>query len=719
MPCPGKPSTYRVGAPVSDLLELHPSVAKVLYAPNNKGELVAAVIEATRAGHAIHAIGTNYSLSGAQMADVVIDTSGMTDPTRQYPWPLADTYPDFPGLQMHLCQPFLPGAAPLDERRLRDGGNDFLGRIAKRQDFAGRHFVWVEAGIKFRWLLEDLGRCGLALATMGAGGGQSLAGALSTATHGADFDVPPLVEWIRALHLVAPGGQEYWITPKSSIFADAGTLQGLPEWCRDTQIISNDEVFNAVRVGVGRFGVVYSMVLEVVPAYSLLEVNLEHRWSEIREQLQASRLDGGHPAGIFDNRLADLDGGWFAREVIKRTSLISDTPENYKYMGGPGVPNERPFNQRQYMSELGALGLNDIAGALRGGASMALKHINIVVALFQKDQCWVTRRWARPGALPAAGMGDPEQVPILAAVIANPTNPLGIVSAMKDELQHASDALDAIDAVLDGDIHDQIRRGERMSEFIDKDLPAIAQASADAGETSSEALFLIIYKLATDPILTKKSMPIVADRVSGIVGSDFKKLVRAGGASGGPGGNILDTHNYSLDHAQSGHSAEFFFDASGADYLRFVDDVVAIAHERAPIYGFVGIRFNPRSSALIAMQQFDMTASVEIQTARSRHEDVYAGFWDAVHATAANHRGIPHWGQELRRSAGQIASLYGHRLETWRRVLAGLANDYPRTFSTAFSRAHGLEPLGGKDIGADLFFWALEAGMPDPIRRPT
>jgi hypothetical protein len=36
--------------------------------------------------------------------------------------------------------------------------------------------------------------------------------------------------------------------------------------------------FDPIRVGVGRMGIIYSIILEVVPAYDLIEVNLEHFW---------------------------------------------------------------------------------------------------------------------------------------------------------------------------------------------------------------------------------------------------------------------------------------------------------------------------------------------------------------------------------------------------------------------------------------------------------
>jgi hypothetical protein len=44
-----------------------------------------------------------------------------------------------------------------------------------------------------------------------ASSGQTLAGAVSTATHGSDHRLPPLADWVQAIHLVAPGARQMWI----------------------------------------------------------------------------------------------------------------------------------------------------------------------------------------------------------------------------------------------------------------------------------------------------------------------------------------------------------------------------------------------------------------------------------------------------------------------------------------------------------------------------
>lgn len=111
---------------------------------------------------------------------------------------------------------------------------------------------------------------GLAMLTLGGANGQALAGAISTGTHGGDIDLPPLADAVMAMHLVAEDGRELWIErvsqPITDDFALGAVLAGS---CPDTEIVRNDDVFNALLVGLGRFGVIYSYVLRVRPAFYL------------------------------------------------------------------------------------------------------------------------------------------------------------------------------------------------------------------------------------------------------------------------------------------------------------------------------------------------------------------------------------------------------------------------------------------------------------------
>src|SRR5829696_4766574 len=243
MPCASASVPSDAGVDIHDYLEVHPFHAGRRYRPANKAELVRAVIESGAAS--LRAQGTQYSLSSAGDADNVVSTDQ---------------------LHFQLSQP-LGRARNVPAGRLR-GGADYLSQVAADPRVVGRAFVHVEAGVKVKNLYRDLHDCGLDLPTAGAGGGQSLAGALSTGTHGADIQTPVLGDWIRAVHLVTTGGQEVWVTSADSPFAHPGAM-GAPDLCGDARIIADDAVLDALRVGAGRFGIIYAYIIEVLPAYGL------------------------------------------------------------------------------------------------------------------------------------------------------------------------------------------------------------------------------------------------------------------------------------------------------------------------------------------------------------------------------------------------------------------------------------------------------------------
>jgi hypothetical protein len=95
--------------------------------------------------------------------------------------------------------------------------------------------------------------------TLGGHNGQSLAGAISTSTHGGDWNQPPFPDVVRAVHLVTEGGRELWIeaarNPVTKADSDSAALRAvLP--CKDIEIVRDDRIFDAVRFACGRFGVI-------------------------------------------------------------------------------------------------------------------------------------------------------------------------------------------------------------------------------------------------------------------------------------------------------------------------------------------------------------------------------------------------------------------------------------------------------------------------------
>src|SRR5439155_10104211 len=123
--------------------------------------------------------------------------------------------------------------------------------------------VKVQAGIRLSRLSEELYRHGLALENLGDIDVQTLAGALSTATHGTGVRLRNISAQVDAMDLV---------------LADGSVLE-----CTQA---SDPETLRAARVGLGALGVITTVTLRCVPAFTL------------------NRLD--HPVPL-DETLARLD----------------------------------------------------------------------------------------------------------------------------------------------------------------------------------------------------------------------------------------------------------------------------------------------------------------------------------------------------------------------------------------------------------------------------
>jgi hypothetical protein len=261
----------------------------MVYTPTTKQELVWAVRDIEQRALTVRAIGSDMALSHVGYSD---DATIKTE-----------------ALNRHVLQPC--GAAGIPAARLRNPGTP-LGALAScvAPDVLNRNplLVFIEGGMKIHELIPDLQLTNpmLALPAMGAGGRQGVVGSLATGTHGAEVDRQPLIDAIRAVHLVGPGGQEWWIERSNGWSVKEQLALVIPDWCPDTIVVNDDTLFYSALVGVGRLGVIYAIVLEVEPEYWLEEWRTPdgEPWAAVKSDLQAS-IDGGYdtvPTGIFYRR---------------------------------------------------------------------------------------------------------------------------------------------------------------------------------------------------------------------------------------------------------------------------------------------------------------------------------------------------------------------------------------------------------------------------------
>ncbi|HEY4826752.1 MAG TPA: D-arabinono-1,4-lactone oxidase [Solirubrobacteraceae bacterium] len=161
-------------------------------------------------------------------------------------------------------------------------GPDFL-----REDWKDRDLVQTQAGIRIRELNSYLDGRGLGLLNMGGYDHQTVAGVISTSTHGSGMEFGPLNDFVRSFDIVGAGGAVYRIEP-----ADGPTDRGAYEeaYGDSRTLIKDDHWFNAAVVGMGSMGVICTVTLEVRSKYYLREVRTFHTWDEVRAQLTNGKV---------------------------------------------------------------------------------------------------------------------------------------------------------------------------------------------------------------------------------------------------------------------------------------------------------------------------------------------------------------------------------------------------------------------------------------------
>ncbi|TQL01678.1 D-arabinono-1,4-lactone oxidase [Cellulomonas sp. SLBN-39] len=155
---------------------------------------------------------------------------------------------------------FTPAAAT-DGVLLRLDALRAVERVRTRPDGTAR--VTVGAGVRLRELNATLAARGLAMPNLGDIDHQSLAGAVSTGTHGTGGRLPGLAAQVVGARLVTARGD--------LVDVDAGTDRGLLE---------------LARLGLGTAGVLVALTVEVVPAFRLLATERPARLPAVLESLQ-------------------------------------------------------------------------------------------------------------------------------------------------------------------------------------------------------------------------------------------------------------------------------------------------------------------------------------------------------------------------------------------------------------------------------------------------
>jgi FAD-linked oxidoreductase len=155
----------------------------------------------------------------------------------------------------------------------------------------GTGLVRVEAGMTLHALSQALAEHGLAMPNLGDIDEQSIAGALSTATHGTGITLRNLSAQVRALRLVTAAGE--------------------------VRALDGGDDLLAARVAIGALGIVTEVTLQTVPAFTLRGVDAPVPLAEVLDGLAAC-VDGHRHFEFFVFPHAD--------SALTRTNDAVDEP---------------------------------------------------------------------------------------------------------------------------------------------------------------------------------------------------------------------------------------------------------------------------------------------------------------------------------------------------------------------------------------------------------
>ncbi|HXA53934.1 MAG TPA: FAD-binding protein [Solirubrobacteraceae bacterium] len=264
--------------------------------PTTLPELQAAVRAAEEDRCTIRAVGSGHSWSDVALTDgILVRPDGLTKPL------------------------------DLDRALLQAGAGD-------PDEHTGTTLVQVQAGMRIAELNSHLQARGLALPNMGGFDGQTVAGVISTSTHGSGIAFGPLSDFVRSLEVVAARGVVYRIEPQDGITDAAAYAAKHP----DRQLVKDDDWFNAAVVGVGCMGLIYSLILAVRPLFYLREKRWLSTWAQVSADLaqgaeSAVLTENAHYEVLFNPYPPDPEGKQVEDVECLITTRNPVTPSEYRH----------------------------------------------------------------------------------------------------------------------------------------------------------------------------------------------------------------------------------------------------------------------------------------------------------------------------------------------------------------------------------------------------
>jgi len=669
-------------------------VVRKIYFPTSLNDLIE-ICKSRPAGEHLKAAGSHWALSTAAVSDTAfIETN---DPLNRFPAMDKTRYDIVPRFLHERVVNALKNRHPnaFDKTNVNENEGTYLihfetgKRVYQLYDELDRgdtdplglaHFLRNEGNAQYEgpW----------AFPTLGGAGGQTVFGALNTGTHGGDHRQPPIADAVLAMHLVADGGKHFWIEPEfisefESPLTDEDAVKvvygaaefGGPD---NFQFIRNTDVFNAVLVSAGRFGIVFSVVMKAVRQYCLHEERRLADWQDVK--LLVNNLNSHLyklPAAVVQLPGTPKVTPAGANKFLQ--IAVSLTPYNFFTRNLAGVTKR--WNVPAFPDE------NDPEGRKERAGSKAGKSIS-----YSPDP-------DKPGH--AQPMGFLERACSSADFLD------GVIEAVASEIKqfiedHTVEAGGIVAAVA-------LTAGTAGLAALAAGLAALLsglfkflrklrkQGDSRFGESIDELRGLLLEH--DDPVLKAAGVFIWQCIYYKIFkgeqeNQDYDAISYA----------VMDQHNY-LDQSCNVNvdSIEVFFDASDPMLIVYIDALIAFElgqeFQGRSFGGYASLRFMKSSRALLGMQRWPVTCAVEIAGLKDvKGTDELIDYAISL-ALDNNFRGILHWGQRNPSTAQHIEDRFGTtalvrpgELQTWRDALKLITdNGKFKGFSSSFTRQTGLE----------------------------
>ncbi|WP_394842147.1 FAD-binding protein [Pendulispora brunnea] len=152
---------------------------------------------------------------------------------------------------------------------------------------------FAQCGASVLELYQYLEVRGYTLPTSGASNGQTIAGAVSTGTHGSAHSIGSMQDYILGLHMVIDGGRHCWIERASKPVVSPSFCQAI-----GAELLRDDALFNAAVVSFGSFGLMHAVLFEAEPLFLLEKSLVRMDYARVQAAL-----------GTLDVEALDLSGG--------------------------------------------------------------------------------------------------------------------------------------------------------------------------------------------------------------------------------------------------------------------------------------------------------------------------------------------------------------------------------------------------------------------------